>query len=94
MGNVGPCVFPFKYKNKFYYECVTFENRSPWCATTFDYDQDLRWGYCVDIKCFRFVDDRKSFSEARKVCMKDDASLASVHNTIEQCNFYHKIKCI
>jgi hypothetical protein len=90
-GNVGPCVFPFKYQDKYYYECVTFENRSPWCATTFDYDQDKRWGYCTDIKCFRLVDEKKIFSEGRKVCMKDQASLVSVHNIIEQCKKNKKI---
>lgn len=78
-------MFPFKYKGNYYYECVTFEGRTPWCATTFDYDQDLRWGYCTDIKCFRFVSDKKIFSEARKVCMKDEASLVSIHSSIEQC---------
>ncbi len=29
-GTRKPCVFPFKYKDNLYYECVTFENRNPW----------------------------------------------------------------
>jgi len=39
-GQQKPCSFPFKYNNQNYYECVSFENRNPWCATTFDYDTD------------------------------------------------------
>ena len=39
-GQQKPCSFPFRYKNNTYHECVTFENRNPWCATTFDYDTD------------------------------------------------------
>ncbi len=83
-GARAPCVFPFKYKQKYYYECVTFEDRNPWCATTFDYDADNKWGYCADIKCFRLVEDKKIFNDARGFCKSDGASLASVHNEYEQ----------
>ncbi|KAG2458799.1 ITB6 protein, partial [Polypterus senegalus] len=42
------CVLPFKYNNKWYYEC-TAEGREDgrlWCATTSQYDRDEKWGFC------------------------------------------------
>lgn len=50
LGNTNgmPCVFPFKYNNKWYTECTTEgrEDHLPWCATSTHYDQDERWGFC------------------------------------------------
>lgn len=40
LGQRKPCSFPFKYNNKIYYECITFEGRNPWCASSYDYDKD------------------------------------------------------
>ncbi|XP_069791495.1 lymphocyte antigen 75 isoform X2 [Narcine bancroftii] len=52
-----PCVFPFKYKNNWYYECTT-ENyeEEEWCATTGSYDRDKKWGKCLkpDSECKTF----------------------------------------
>ncbi|XP_053155223.1 secretory phospholipase A2 receptor [Hemicordylus capensis] len=43
-----PCVFPFKYNNKWHYECIRDyrEDGYPWCATTSQYEQDEKWGLC------------------------------------------------
>lgn len=41
-----PCVFPFKYNNKWYYECTRDGKESEWCATTTHYEQDEKWGFC------------------------------------------------
>ena len=80
----SPCVFPFKYKNILYYECITSERTTPWCATTFDYDVDNKWGYCSDIKCFKLIEQKNSFGKAREACQKDGGgSLASIHNELE-----------
>ncbi|XP_048389603.1 lymphocyte antigen 75 isoform X2 [Stegostoma tigrinum] len=52
-----PCVFPFKYRRKWYYECTT-ENSDDeeWCATTANYDKDRKWGKCLkpDTECKTF----------------------------------------
>ncbi|XP_035271094.1 protein sel-1 homolog 1-like [Anguilla anguilla] len=43
-----PCLFPFLFLGKEYSECTT-EGRTDnrlWCATTYDYDSDKRWGFC------------------------------------------------
>ncbi|XP_048579243.1 uncharacterized protein LOC5521276 isoform X2 [Nematostella vectensis] len=41
------CVFPFKYKNKQYHSCTTFDHYRLWCASTSDYDRDEKWGNCL-----------------------------------------------
>ncbi|XP_078537804.1 secretory phospholipase A2 receptor [Lissotriton helveticus] len=44
----APCVFPFKFKNIWYPECIK-EGRDGgllWCSTSAYYDRDTRWGFC------------------------------------------------
>ncbi|XP_006264642.3 cation-independent mannose-6-phosphate receptor [Alligator mississippiensis] len=43
------CVFPFKYKDKNYEECITDGEGKPWCSTTKDYDRDGKWGFCGNV---------------------------------------------
>lgn len=43
-----PCALPFKYNNKWFYEC-TAEGRDDhllWCATSTHYDDTKKWGFC------------------------------------------------
>ncbi|XP_032090962.1 macrophage mannose receptor 1-like [Thamnophis elegans] len=44
----APCVFPFKYMNKWYAECIVNddERQRLWCGTTPDVDKDSLTGYC------------------------------------------------
>jgi hypothetical protein len=41
--NGANCIFPFKYKLKLYSNCT---GSDPWCATTYDYELDGKYGYC------------------------------------------------
>uniref|UniRef100_A0A4W5RA58 SEL1L adaptor subunit of SYVN1 ubiquitin ligase n=1 Tax=Hucho hucho TaxID=62062 RepID=A0A4W5RA58_9TELE len=46
--NMEPCLFPFLFLGKEYSDCTT-DGRGDerlWCATTYDYDRDKRWGFC------------------------------------------------
>ncbi|XP_078259962.1 lymphocyte antigen 75 isoform X1 [Rhinoraja longicauda] len=57
-----PCVFPFKYRGNWYYECTTETNgEEEWCATTGNYDRDRKWGKCLkpdpDCKTFWEIDN-------------------------------------
>ncbi|XP_078084408.1 lymphocyte antigen 75 [Mustelus asterias] len=52
-----PCVFPFKYRRKWFYECTTERNDDQeWCATTANYEKDRKWGNCLkpDTECKTF----------------------------------------
>nr|XP_020459485.1 protein sel-1 homolog 1 isoform X2 [Monopterus albus] len=43
-----PCIFPFRFQEKEYSDCTT-DGRGDgrlWCATTYDYDQEKKWGFC------------------------------------------------
>ncbi|XP_062858419.1 protein sel-1 homolog 1 isoform X2 [Trichomycterus rosablanca] len=43
-----PCLFPFLFLGEEYSDCTT-EGRGDgrlWCATTYDYEQDKKWGFC------------------------------------------------
>ncbi|XP_053119003.1 epididymal sperm-binding protein 1-like [Hemicordylus capensis] len=44
------CVFPFIYKNQTYHNCTNEDepNGIFWCATTKNYDEDMRWSFCAD----------------------------------------------
>ena len=43
---VGPCVFPFQYKNVSYNSCTTTDHNRPWCSTTANHDRDGMWEEC------------------------------------------------
>ena len=45
--NGGSCQFPFVYKETLYYQCVSLDHKRPWCATTYNFDQDQTWGNCA-----------------------------------------------
>ncbi|KAF7657692.1 hypothetical protein LDENG_00023350 [Lucifuga dentata] len=43
-----PCIFPFLFQGNEYSDCTT-DGRGDgrlWCATTYDYDQEKKWGFC------------------------------------------------
>ncbi|XP_030047000.1 hepatocyte growth factor activator serine protease [Microcaecilia unicolor] len=45
-----PCAFPFRYRGRMHYSCISniFSKRK-WCATTHNYDRDKEWGYCAPL---------------------------------------------
>ncbi|XP_055969067.1 coagulation factor XII [Sorex fumeus] len=46
------CHFPFQYHRRLYHHCTQRgrPGSQPWCATTPNFDQDQRWGYCLEPK--------------------------------------------
>ena len=48
--NGADCKFPFLHNNKEYGRCLISPELSrfePWCSTTYNYDADKKWGYCI-----------------------------------------------
>ena len=43
------CVFPFRYQNRMYHECINEDNGSPWCPTEVNNHLGYvngQWGIC------------------------------------------------
>ena len=55
--NGAACHFPFTYKNKVYTECTDVGSigsflgvsSKSWCSTTPNYEEDKKWGKCIEI---------------------------------------------
>ena len=46
--NGATCQFPFIYKDVLYYQCTGADHKGKqWCATTYNYDLDEKWGNCA-----------------------------------------------
>ncbi|KAG7220641.1 hypothetical protein INR49_017895 [Caranx melampygus] len=43
-----PCYLPFLYDGQWFHSCTSIgrEDGHLWCATTYDYGKDERWGFC------------------------------------------------
>uniref|UniRef100_A0A4X2LI69 Cation-independent mannose-6-phosphate receptor n=1 Tax=Vombatus ursinus TaxID=29139 RepID=A0A4X2LI69_VOMUR len=48
-----PCIFPFIYRGKSYDDCIREDKSKLWCATTGNYDNDQKWGYCRASNSYR-----------------------------------------
>ncbi|KAG9348011.1 hypothetical protein JZ751_004030 [Albula glossodonta] len=98
-GMGSPCMFPFKFREKWYAEC-TLDGRSDghlWCATETDYDKDKKWGFCPtsstsgwdkdpvsDVLYQRNTQSVLTWHQARKSCQQQDADLLSIGELHEQ----------
>ncbi|XP_036377634.1 macrophage mannose receptor 1-like [Megalops cyprinoides] len=95
----SPCMFPFKFKEKWYAEC-TLDGRSDgflWCATETDYDKDKKWGFCptksttgwdtdpvTGVLYQRNTQSVLTWHQARKSCQQQDSDLLSIVELHEQ----------
>ncbi|XP_064020388.1 secretory phospholipase A2 receptor [Pogoniulus pusillus] len=96
----SPCVFPFQYNQKWYYECTKDGKGFDWCATTTHYDQDEKWGFCPKAEsgcgsfwkknpdtqlCYQFnLVSALTWRQARAACQLQGGDLLSVTNPEEQ----------
>ena len=43
------CVFPFMSDGERHFTCISYSFGRKWCATTYDYDKDGKWGKCLGL---------------------------------------------
>ncbi|XP_075894955.1 C-type mannose receptor 2 [Nelusetta ayraudi] len=97
-----PCYLPFLYDGQWFHKCTNIgrEDGHLWCATTFDYGADERWGFCpvkssgcetfwdtdpLTDSCYQFnFQATLSWSEARISCQQQGADLLSITKLHEQ----------
>ncbi|XP_044188034.1 C-type mannose receptor 2 [Thunnus albacares] len=97
-----PCYLPFLYDGQWFHSCTSIgrEDGHLWCATTFDYGKDERWGFCpvksngcetfwdtdpLTDSCYQFnFQATLSWSEARISCQQQGADLLSITKLHEQ----------
>ncbi|KAJ8344765.1 hypothetical protein SKAU_G00289580 [Synaphobranchus kaupii] len=100
--NGRPCHFPFLYDEHWFHDCTSIgrEDGHLWCATTLDYGEDERWGFCpvktkdcetfwdIDTltgSCYQFnFQAALSWNEARASCHQQGADLLSITELHEQ----------
>ncbi|XP_029461442.1 lymphocyte antigen 75 [Rhinatrema bivittatum] len=96
-----PCEFPFRYKGKLFHDCISDERveNGEWCATTFDYDSDEKWGTCLKPvngcdgyweqnsglqSCYQFnFQSALSWKEAYVSCQNQGGDLLSITSAAE-----------
>ncbi|KAM9393770.1 C-type mannose receptor 2 [Pholidichthys leucotaenia] len=97
-----PCFLPFLYDSQWFHSCTGIgrEDGHLWCATTYDYGKDERWGFCpikssscetfwdtdpLTDSCYQFnFQATLSWSEARFSCQQQGADLLSITKLHEQ----------
>ncbi|KAM3864043.1 C-type mannose receptor 2 [Diretmus argenteus] len=96
------CYLPFLYDGQWFHSCTSIgrEDGHLWCATTYDYGKDERWGFCpvkrndceafwdtdpLTDSCYQFnFQATLSWSEARISCQQQGADLLSITKLHEQ----------
>uniref|UniRef100_A0A3Q3J001 Mannose receptor, C type 2 n=1 Tax=Monopterus albus TaxID=43700 RepID=A0A3Q3J001_MONAL len=97
-----PCYLPFLYDRRWFHSCTGIgrEDGHLWCATTYDYGKDERWGFCpvkssdcetfwdtdpLTESCYQFnFQATLSWNEARVSCQQQGADLLSITKLHEQ----------
>uniref|UniRef100_A0A3B5B576 Fibronectin type-II domain-containing protein n=1 Tax=Stegastes partitus TaxID=144197 RepID=A0A3B5B576_9TELE len=59
-----PCYLPFLYDGQWFHNCTSIgrEDGHLWCATTYDYGKDERWGFCPKVASSRVGEDTRDLS--------------------------------
>ncbi|XP_075465385.1 LOW QUALITY PROTEIN: lymphocyte antigen 75 [Ascaphus truei] len=95
-----PCEFPFRYKENLYHDCIRGLNETgEWCATTFNYNLDGKWGSCLKPvngcdhtweqnsvlqSCYQFnIQSSLAWKEAYISCQNQGSDLLSISSTAE-----------
>lgn len=72
----GICSFPFTFQDTIFTECTCQSLGKPWCAFTYDFPTDQKWGYCTGI--FNVSDPQNCYAGAAA------AGLSPLHADTQQ----------
>uniref|UniRef100_A0A8D0HCU8 Lymphocyte antigen 75 n=1 Tax=Sphenodon punctatus TaxID=8508 RepID=A0A8D0HCU8_SPHPU len=96
-----PCEFPFLINKTWHHDCIQDETHtgSKWCATTVNYNQDGKWGFCLKSEdgcqntwdhdegsenCYQFnTQAALTWKEAYLSCQRQGGDLLSIRNSFE-----------
>ncbi|XP_056620577.1 protein sel-1 homolog 1 [Triplophysa dalaica] len=85
-----PCIFPFMFQEKEFSDCTTEgrEDGRLWCATTYNYNTDKKWGFCETLEQ---SEQRRLMEEAEKQYQTTIKMINGTNRKSQKKELYEKL---